>query len=186
MWEGVFQDGRGGVGMTFLARGMGVILSYRARCPFRTLTLSFECAKLHMLFKHRRPTDYQRFPQNQKEDTTMEWYLKVVKDNYANAKGRARRKEYWMFVLFNFIFAVAAFIIDNILGSFPLIYMLYCLAIIVPGIAVSIRRLHDIGKSGWWFLICLIPIAGGIWFLVLVCTDGTPGENSYGPSPKAA
>jgi uncharacterized membrane protein YhaH (DUF805 family) len=116
----------------------------------------------------------------------MEWYLKVMKDNYANAEGRARRKEYWMFVLFNLLFVLTAGIVDFLLGTFPVIYVLYCLAIIVPSIAVSIRRLHDIGKSGWWMLIGLIPIIGGIWFLVLVCTDGTPGANSYGPSPKAA
>jgi uncharacterized membrane protein YhaH (DUF805 family) len=116
----------------------------------------------------------------------MEWYLKVVKDNYANFDGRARRLEYWMFVLFNILFAVAACIVDLILGTFPLLYVVYILAIIVPGIAVTVRRLHDVGKSGWWYFICLIPIIGGIWLLVLLCTDGTPGANNYGPSPKAA
>ena len=124
--------------------------------------------------------------QHKKEDTTMEWYLRVVKDNYANFNGRARRKEYWMFVLFNILFVIATFIVDYILGTSPLLYVIYILAVIIPSIAVTVRRLHDIGKSGWWYFICLVPIIGGIWLLVLLCTDGTPGVNNYGPSPKAA
>jgi uncharacterized membrane protein YhaH (DUF805 family) len=116
----------------------------------------------------------------------MEWYLKVVKENYANFKGRARRKEYWMFALINMLFVFVVAIIDYFLGTFPIIYCIYLLAIVIPSIAVSVRRLHDIGKSGWWFFIGLIPIIGAIWLLVLLCTDGNPGENSYGPSPKAA
>jgi uncharacterized membrane protein YhaH (DUF805 family) len=116
----------------------------------------------------------------------MEWYLKVVKDNYANFKGRARRKEYWMFFLFNMIFVIVAAIIDYMLGTFPLIYGIYLLGLIIPSLAVLVRRLHDVGKSGWWFFIALIPLIGTIWLLVLLCTDGNAGENSYGPSPKAA
>jgi uncharacterized membrane protein YhaH (DUF805 family) len=126
----------------------------------------------------------------------MEWYLKVVRDNYANFAGRARRKEYWMFVLFNMIFAIVAMIIDNILGTtfnigdlyslpYGWLYLLYVLGIIIPSLAVLVRRLHDVGKSGWWFFIVLIPLIGAIWILILVCTDGNPGENIYGPSPKA-
>jgi uncharacterized membrane protein YhaH (DUF805 family) len=125
----------------------------------------------------------------------MEWYLKVVRDNYANFAGRARRKEYWMFVLFNLIFAIVAMIIDNILGTtfkfgdlyslpYGWLYLLYGLGIIIPSLAVLVRRLHDVGKSGWWFFIVLIPLIGAIWILILVCTDGNPGENIYGPSPK--
>jgi uncharacterized membrane protein YhaH (DUF805 family) len=116
----------------------------------------------------------------------MKWYLRVVKDNYANFNGRARRKEYWMFALFNVLFVFVAAIIDYFLGTFPMIYCIYLLAIVIPSIAVLVRRLHDIGKSGWWFFIGLIPLVGAIWLLVLLCTDGNPGENSYGPSPKAA
>lgn len=116
----------------------------------------------------------------------MEWYLRVVKDNYANFNGRARRKEYWMFFLFNMLFAIVTVIIDFILGTFLLIYAIYVLALIIPSIAVTIRRLHDIGKSGWWYFILLVPFIGAIWLLVLLCTDGNPGDNSYGPSPKAA
>ena len=119
----------------------------------------------------------------------MNWYVKVLK-NYAVFSGRARRKEYWMFVLFNFIFSVIAMILDNILGlafenvGYGPIYLLYCLAVFIPGLAVSVRRLHDIGKSGWFILISLIPFIGPIWLLVLMCTDSEPGENDYGPNPK--
>jgi uncharacterized membrane protein YhaH (DUF805 family) len=116
----------------------------------------------------------------------MHWYLRVVKDNYANFNGRARRKEYWMFVLFNMLFAFVLAIIDYLLGTFPLIYGIYLLAVVIPSLAVFVRRLHDIGKSGWWFFIGLIPIIGAIWLLALLCTDGNPAENGYGPSPKAA
>jgi len=91
-----------------------------------------------------------------------------------------------MFVLFNMLFVFAALIVDFILGTFPLLYVVYILGIILPSIAVTVRRLHDVGKSGWWYFIVLIPIIGAIWLLVLLCTDGTPGANSYGPSPKAA
>ena len=110
----------------------------------------------------------------------MEWYLKVVRDNYANFSSRARRKEYWMFALFNIIFGFFLFMIDN---SFVL-YTVYLLAIFIPGLAVTVRRLHDLDKSGWWILINMIPIVGGIWFFILLCTDGTQGPNKYGPSPK--
>ena len=116
----------------------------------------------------------------------MEWYLKVVRDNYANFRGRARRKEYWMFFLFNMLFAFITTAVDLVLGTFPLIYVIYILAVIIPSLAVFVRRMHDTGKSGWWFLIGLIPIIGAIWLLVLLCTDSDTGENSYGPSPKAA
>ena len=119
----------------------------------------------------------------------MNWYLKVLKQ-YADFNGRARRKEYWMFVLFNIIFAVVAVILDNIFGTaiegigYGLFYILYALAVLIPGIAVSVRRLHDIGKSGWMILIALIPLIGVIWLLVLMVTDSSPGENKYGPNPK--
>jgi uncharacterized membrane protein YhaH (DUF805 family) len=121
----------------------------------------------------------------------MNWYLKVVKEHYADFKGRARRKEYWMFTLFNIIFLVVAVVLDNLLGlSFaPLvpygwIYVIYVLAVFIPGIAVVVRRLHDIGKSGWFYFIALIPIIGVIWLLVLLCTDSESGANKWGDNPK--
>lgn len=119
----------------------------------------------------------------------MNWYLKVLKQ-YADFNGRARRKEYWMFLLFNIIFLICAMILDNVLGfSFQdggpgILYMAYALGVLIPGLAVAVRRLHDIGKSGWWILIGLIPIIGGIWLIVLYCTDSVPGVNEYGPNPK--
>lgn len=119
----------------------------------------------------------------------MEWYLKVMR-NYANFSGRARRKEYWMFILFNFIFACAAAIADNILGitfgqiGYGFLYFAYGLVTFIPSTAVSVRRLHDVGKSGWFLLIALIPIIGAIWLLVLMCIDGDHGDNKYGPNPK--
>ena len=115
----------------------------------------------------------------------MEWYLKVVRDNYANFNGRASRQEYWMFTLFNIIFVVVAMVVDGVLGLGFIIYMLYMLAVLIPGIAVFVRRMHDIGKSGWWFFISLIPLIGGIWLLVLLATDGSSEDNNYGTSLKA-
>ena len=120
----------------------------------------------------------------------MNWYLKVLKD-YAVFSGRARRKEYWMFTLFNIIFYITAMILDNILGTaiedvgwYGLFYILYALAVLIPSLAVLVRRLHDVGKSGWMILVSLIPLIGAIWLLVLMVTDSHPGENQYGPNPK--
>ena len=96
-----------------------------------------------------------------------------------------------MFILFNIIFTIVAMILDNVLGitiqdlGHGPIYMLFALAMSLQGCAVTVRRLHDIGKSGWFIFIALIPIVGGIWLLVLMCRDGIPEENQYGPNPKA-
>ena len=120
----------------------------------------------------------------------MDWYIKVLK-KYAVFSGRARRQEYWMFVLFNFIFSLVASLIDLGIGvltfavfGFGILSILYAVAVFVPGLAVAVRRLHDVGKSGWYLLIILIPIAGPIWFLVLTVMDSQPGDNKYGPNPK--
>jgi uncharacterized membrane protein YhaH (DUF805 family) len=127
----------------------------------------------------------------------MKYYLKVLKE-YANFKGRARRSEYWFFVLFNVIFALIAMGIDNLLGTtfnmespsgmvnlpYGYIYMIYLLAVLIPGLAVSVRRLHDVGKSGWLYLVILIPLIGAIWLLILFFTDSQVGENKWGPNPK--
>jgi len=111
----------------------------------------------------------------------MDWYLDVLK-KYAVFEGRARRKEYWMFFLFNIIIAVVLGIIDGILGI-GVLSAIYMLAVLVPGIAVTVRRLHDTGRSGWWILIGLVPIVGLV-LLVFMFLDGTPGPNKYGPSPQ--
>ncbi len=91
-----------------------------------------------------------------------------------------------MFALFNAIIAFALGFIEGLLGGPGILGMIYALAVLIPGIAVSVRRLHDIGKSGWWILISLVPIVGVIILLVFTVLDSTPGENQYGPNPKAA
>jgi uncharacterized membrane protein YhaH (DUF805 family) len=113
----------------------------------------------------------------------MDWYLSVLK-KYAVFDGRARRKEYWMFFLINLIFMGCTGVIDYLLGTKEMIGGLYSLVVLLPGIGVGIRRLHDIGKSGWFILINLIPIIGVIWFLILMCRDGDLGDNKYGINPK--
>ncbi|WP_298777439.1 DUF805 domain-containing protein [uncultured Polaribacter sp.] len=120
----------------------------------------------------------------------MKWYLKVLKEHYADFSGRARREEFWMFQLFNLIFM---FVIFGVLGGIaavlesPFIMFIgyiYVFAIIIPGLALVVRRLHDVGKSGWFFLIQLIPLVGSIWLLVLECTDSQHGPNKWGENPK--
>lgn len=115
----------------------------------------------------------------------MDWYLTVLK-KYAVFSGRARRKEYWMFVLFNLIVAVVLGFVDNILGTVGVIGGLYSLAVLIPGIAVSVRRLHDINRSGWWLLIALIPFIGVIVLLVFMVMDGKNEGNNFGSDPKLA
>jgi len=95
-----------------------------------------------------------------------------------------------MFALFNMIFIIIAMILDNVLGltagelPYGVFYFLYALVVLIPGLAVTVRRLHDVGKSGWMILIALIPIIGAIWLLVLMVTDSNPEENQYGLNPK--
>ena len=112
----------------------------------------------------------------------MNWYLGCWK-KYAEFSGRARRQEYWMFFLFNFLAGVALGIVDVVLGTGAL-SGLYNLAIIIPSLAVGARRLHDTDRSGWWQLIALIPLIGAIILLVFFCLDSKPGENRFGPNPK--
>jgi uncharacterized membrane protein YhaH (DUF805 family) len=133
-------------------------------------------APLRELFKYRR--------------YVMNWWLTCMK-KYVDLSGRARRKEYWMFHLFNVIFTIAVVILASIFGTaseedlgFRVIYGLFALAIILPTLSVTVRRLHDVGKSGWWIFISLVPLIGSIWLLVLMVTDSQPGENQYGPNPK--
>jgi uncharacterized membrane protein YhaH (DUF805 family) len=118
----------------------------------------------------------------------MNWYIQVLK-KYAVFSGRARRKEYWMFFLFNIIFAAIASILDGIIGTrgesgIGVIHAIYSLFVLIPGLAVTVRRLHDTDRSGWWIFIVLIPVICAIWLLVLMIIDGTPGGNKYGPNPK--
>lgn len=113
----------------------------------------------------------------------MNWYLEVLK-KYAVFSGRARRKEFWMFCLFNIIIAIVLGTVEGIVGSPGILGGLYSLAVLIPGIAVSVRRLHDTDRSGWWLLIGFIPIIGALVLLVFMVLDGKPGENQYGPNPK--
>lgn len=119
----------------------------------------------------------------------MNWYLKCWKQ-YADFSGRARRKEYWIFSLINYIIIFFLYILQIVMIEstlwliFPIIFFLYAVAVFLPDLAVNIRRLHDIGKSGWWYLIYLIPIIGAIWLTVLMCLDSEPGENQWGENPK--
>ena len=113
----------------------------------------------------------------------MEWYLKVFKQ-YADFNGRARRKEYWMFFLFNIIASFILGAVDAAVGSYGALTGIYALVVLIPSIAVGVRRLHDTGKSGWMLLVVFIPVIGTIWLLILLIMDGTPEENQYGANPK--
>lgn len=123
----------------------------------------------------------------------MKWFIKALR-HYADFSGRARRKEYWMFVLFNLIFMfVWAFLIALFSRSYynenTLMWVLQLSwfgLTGIPGLAVAVRRLHDLGKSGWMILVGLIPFVGGIWLLILMVTDGQAGENRFGPDPKTS
>ena len=112
----------------------------------------------------------------------IDYYVKVLK-NYVNFSGRASRREFWFFTLFNFLISLILYIIGSLIGAETIIRNLYGLAVFLPGLAVSIRRLHDINKSGWWYLIIFLPIIGGIWLLIYFCSEGTTGPNQYGDDP---
>jgi uncharacterized membrane protein YhaH (DUF805 family) len=130
----------------------------------------------------------ERQPQRMEE--YMTWYLKVLK-KYAVFQGRAHRKEYWMFFLFNFLIALGLIIVGALLGlanesGTNILYLIYCLAVAIPGISVTVRRLHDTGRSGWWFWITLIPFIGAVVLLVFMVLESQPNSNLYGSNPKQA
>ena len=131
----------------------------------------------------------------------MNWYVKVLKQ-YVDFSGRARRREYWMFILINVVIVIVLSLIDTLLGtggfratsgggsfyaanSLGVLSGLYSLAVLLPSIAVTVRRLHDTDRTGWWILLGFIPIIGGIVLLVFYVLEGTRGPNRYGPDPKA-
>ncbi|MEM8898682.1 MAG: DUF805 domain-containing protein [Bacteroidota bacterium] len=121
----------------------------------------------------------------------MEWYLKVIRQ-YADFSGRARRKEYWMFRLFDLMIGVGAGVTDYLLdskmylGIYGTVYLLYRLVLFIPSLAVAVRRLHDVGKGGWFLLVVFIPVIGLIWLFILFVTEGEQKENVWGPDPKAS
>jgi uncharacterized membrane protein YhaH (DUF805 family) len=120
----------------------------------------------------------------------MEWMLMPLK-RYADFSGRSRRKEYWMFVLGIFLAAIVLSIIEGILGLSGMVGGVYgplttilLLGVLIPSIAVQVRRFHDQDKSGWFLLLAFIPFIGGIIVLVFMCLEGTKGPNRFGPDPK--
>jgi len=113
----------------------------------------------------------------------MKWFLKAL-IHYFDFSGRASRKEYWMFILFYYVFVILVAILDYILETEGEFYIIYSWVMFIPGLAVSVRRLHDVGKSGSMLIIIIIQIVGVIWLLVLLVTDSVPSENQYGPNPK--
>lgn len=121
----------------------------------------------------------------------MNWFLTVLR-KYAVFEGRARRREYWFFVLFYLLISIALSAVDMMLGTWNEEYGigtlsgLFWLAVLVPSIAVGVRRLHDTGRSGWWLLIGFIPLIGAIVLIVFFLFDSQPGTNAYGPNPKEA
>ena len=116
----------------------------------------------------------------------MDWYLKVLK-SYVVFQGRARRKEYWMFFLFNAIFSIILAIIESFADPLNgILTGIYSLLILLPCLAVGVRRLHDTGRSGWWLFISLIPVIGTIVLIVFYCQDSQTNENQYGLNPKVS
>ena len=114
----------------------------------------------------------------------MDWYLGVLRQ-YAVFDGRARRKEYWMFLLFNFVIAAALGLVGRVIGLGGALQALYTLGVLIPGLAVSVRRLHDTGRSGWWLLVVLVPLVGWLIVLYFMVQPGETAENSHGPDPKS-
>lgn len=118
------------------------------------------------------------------------YFVRAFTKNYANFSGRARRKEYWGFVLFKMlnlvIFGLSPFIHQT--SDLPLILivitMVVGLALLIPGIAVTVRRLHDTDRSGWWYFLFLLPVLGVLVLLVFFCIEGTKGDNRFGADPK--
>jgi len=121
----------------------------------------------------------------------MNWFMTVLR-KYAVFEGRARRREYWFFVLFYILISVVLAVVDRMLGTYDETYgmgalgALFCLGLLIPSIAVGARRLHDTGRSGWWLLIGFIPLIGVIVLIVFFVLDSQPGTNAYGPNPKEA
>jgi uncharacterized membrane protein YhaH (DUF805 family) len=115
----------------------------------------------------------------------MNWYLKVI-NQYFDFSGRARRKEYWMFTLFSMLISWSFSILDFAFGTFyfTIASYIYSLLVLIPSLAVIARRLHDIGKSGFYFFLLFLPIIGWIWLLVLLCMESESGANKWGENPK--
>ena len=113
---------------------------------------------------------------------------KLFWKNFANFNGRARRRDYWLAYLANVIIAVVLMVLPMLVEPLAIVFailsIVFGLAILVPMLAISWRRLHDIGKSGVWYFIMFVPIVGFIWYIILLCKDSEP-DNQYSPNPKA-
>lgn len=114
----------------------------------------------------------------------MQWYLSVLRQ-YAVFRGRAQRKEYWMFVLCNLIVTLVLGLVGSLLGVKETLVNVYSLAVLLPSLAVGVRRLHDTNRTGWWILINLIPVLGLLLFIYFMVCDGDRGLNRFGDDPKA-
>lgn len=118
----------------------------------------------------------------------MKWYLHALR-NYAVFKGRARRREYWIFELMTSAIVLALFVLAVILGKAGYPYflglpILYGVATVIPSLSSLVRRLHDTNRSGWWLFISMVPVVGPLILLGITVTDSDPGENRFGPNPK--
>lgn len=145
---------------------------------------------------YRKPLDLERSGLSDfrrtvaKGGVIMSWFLLCL-NKYADFSGRARRKEYWFFILFLWLTIFGLSIIGGILGAvaeiagpiFSGLAVLAMLGAFIPTLAVAVRRLHDTGKSGGWIFINLVPLVGGLWFLFLMVSQGTSGSNDYGDDP---
>ena len=120
------------------------------------------------------------------ENPLINYWKKVVLENYANFEGRARRAEFWWYVLAGICISIVLNILAAIASVLVILSLIYGLGVLIPGIAVGIRRLHDTDKSGWWLLIGLIPLVGAIVLIVFFATEGTRQSNQWGASPKFA
>lgn len=123
-----------------------------------------------------------------RKEMFMHWYVETLK-KYAVFGGRARRTEYWMFFLINLIVTIGLTVVDNVTGltrqtnGVGLLQPLYSLFVFLPGLGVTVRRLHDTGHSGLWILLAFIPCIGALVLLIWMVTPSDPGINAYGPSP---
>ena len=125
-------------------------------------------------------------------DAFQQYFVDILKNHYADFEGRARRKEYWMFYLFSALVAIAVVVVAGILGAIAevlgwlgvLLYAALGLGLFLPGLAAAVRRLHDTGRSGWWYLVAFVPFIGGFILLYFLVIEGDAGPNEYGPDPK--
>lgn len=120
----------------------------------------------------------------------IQWFRQVLA-KYALFRGRARRREYWRFVLYYLLCYAALLVVDLLTGTFSfesqrgLLGGLFLLFMFIPALAVAVRRLHDTGRSGWWLLLAVIPLVGQLVLLYFFIDEGDEGDNDYGPDPKA-